>query len=98
MLFKSATLCDYATNTQGDIRIANGVITEIAPNLVPQKGEEILDCSGLVLLPSLIDLNVSLSDKSLNTKNLLSLIESAHRVLPCCLIANHESILKKRLN
>lgn len=79
MLFKSATLCDYATNTQGDIRITDGVITEIAPNLAPQKGEEILDCSGLVLLPSLIDLNVSLSDKSLNTKNLLSLIESAHR-------------------
>lgn len=79
MLFKAATLCDHQTNKIADLRVCNGKITAIDSNLLPQKGEEVFDCSGLVLLPSLIDLNVSPHDKSLSTKNLLALIESAHK-------------------
>lgn len=79
MLFKSATLCDYQTYTQGDLRIQDTIIADIAPSLRPYDDEEVIDCSGLILLPSLIDLNVSPRDKSLSTKNLLLLIEAAHQ-------------------
>ena len=48
MLLKNGHLIDPATRTAAprDIRITNGIITELAQNLVPQNEEEILDLSG----------------------------------------------------
>ena len=40
-----------------DLRIADGVICEIGPNLKPQ-GEELIDADGLIVAPGLIDLHV----------------------------------------
>ena len=52
MLLKNGHLIDPATRTAAprDIRITNGIITELAQNLVPQNEEEILDLSGLILM------------------------------------------------
>ena len=53
MLLKNGHLIDPATRTAAprDIRITNGIITELAQNLVPQNEEEILDLSGLTVAP-----------------------------------------------
>ena len=40
-----------------DLRIANGLIEEIGPNLVSQ-GEDAIDAAGLIVAPGLIDLHV----------------------------------------
>ena len=40
-----------------DLRVANGQIQEISPNLVAD-GEEVIDASGLIVAPGLIDLHV----------------------------------------
>ena len=40
-----------------DVRIANGVIQEIGPDL-PSQGETIVDAAGLLVCPGLIDLHV----------------------------------------
>lgn len=40
-----------------DVRIANGILTEIGPNLETH-GETVIDASGLIVAPGLIDLHV----------------------------------------
>lgn len=40
-----------------DVRVANGLIQELGPNLVP-RGEEVIEADGLIVAPGLIDLHV----------------------------------------
>ena len=70
MLLKNGHLIDPATRTAAprDIRITNGIITELAQNLVPQNEEEILDLSGLTVAPGLVDTHVHFRDPGLTYK------------------------------
>ena len=43
------------------VRVARGVITEIAPDLAPRGGERVIDLGGLALLPGLINAHDHLS-------------------------------------
>ena len=45
-----------------DIRIENGVVSEVGPDLPEQDGEEIFDLSGCYVMPGLIDTHVHLRD------------------------------------
>ena len=40
-----------------DVRLSNGLISEIGTNLKPQ-GEQIIEADGLIVAPGLIDLHV----------------------------------------
>lgn len=68
MLIKNARI--YAEKTQ-DIRIENGLITQIADEI--RANDEIFDAHNLVLLPSFIDLNVSLKNEHFCIENLKNL-------------------------
>ena len=70
MLLKNGHLIDPATRTTAplDIRITNGIITELAPDLAPQNEEEILDLSGLTVAPGLVDTHVHFRDPGLTYK------------------------------
>ena len=70
MLLKNGHLIDPATRTDEcmDIRITNGIITELARNLIPQNEEEVLDISGLTVAPGLIDTHVHFRDPGLTYK------------------------------
>ncbi len=70
MLLKNGHLIDPATRTAAplDIRIINGIITELAPDLAPQNEEEILDLSGLTVAPGLVDTHVHFRDPGLTYK------------------------------
>ena len=70
MLLKNGHLIDPATRTAAplDIRITNGIITELAPDLAPQNEEEILDLSGLTVAPGLVDTHVHFRDPGLTYK------------------------------
>ncbi|RDU59909.1 metal-dependent hydrolase [Helicobacter marmotae] len=76
MLFKNATLCDYQGIREGDLRAENGVITQIG-SLSAKNNEEVIDLQNKLLLPAMIDLNVSPKSLSLCVKNLLSLAQKA---------------------
>lgn len=54
-VIKNANICDALTERKADIKVCDGIIKEIAPNL---KGKEIFDAKNLYLLPSFIDLNI----------------------------------------
>ncbi len=67
MIISGAIICDAAGERSGDIRIVEGVITEIGSNL---SGDEIVSAQGCYLLPGLVDTDVRLKDAQLNRTNL----------------------------
>ncbi|MDF1878867.1 amidohydrolase family protein [Sulfurimonas sp. SAG-AH-194-C20] len=74
MLIKNAIVCDVDGERNVDVRVEDGVITEIAESL---SGNDILDAKGAYLLPSLVDTNVRLLDSTLNAKNIRGISDEA---------------------
>lgn len=64
MLLRNGHLVDPSQAIDGvtDIRIENGVVSEVGPDLPEQDGEEIFDLSGCYVMPGLIDTHVHLRD------------------------------------
>lgn len=64
MLLRNGHLVDPSQAIDGvtDIRIENGVVSEVGPDLPEQDGEEIFDFSGCYVMPGLIDTHVHLRD------------------------------------
>lgn len=74
MLISNAMICDVNGQKEVDIRIENGIITEIGSNL---SDENILDAKGKYILPTLIDTNVRVLDSNLNAKNIKIISDEA---------------------
>jgi len=74
MLIKNAIVCDADGEREVDVRIEDGLITEIGLYL---SAEDELDAKGAYLLPSLVDTNVRLLDSALNAKNIKAVSEEA---------------------
>lgn len=64
MLLKNGHLVDPSQAIDGvtDIRIDNGMISEVGPDLPEKKDEEIYDLTGCYVVPGLIDTHVHLRD------------------------------------
>lgn len=64
MILRNGHLVDPSQAIDGvtDIRIENGVVSEVGPDLPEQDGEEIFDLSGCYVMPGLIDTHVHLRD------------------------------------
>lgn len=80
MLLKNALLCDALKECKADLRVdeGRGIISEIGENLAPQSAESVLECSGKVILPALIDMAYP-KNQVLSRKNLESLTQKALR-------------------
>ena len=76
MIIKNAIVCDKRGESSVDVRIESGLIKSIAKSLKPQKNEEVIDASGLYLLPGAIDLNSSLGVSNQNIAKTLQRIEA----------------------
>jgi len=78
MLLKNSILCDYKGQKIADIRLDDGKISNIASSISPYPNEEVIDCEGKIILPSMIDIaypkNKTLSLKMLSTLAKKSLI------------------------
>ena len=74
MVIKNTILCDVHGERKEDIRIIDGIITEIGKNL---QDSEVLDARGAYFLPQLIDTNIRLQDSILNSKNIQSIANEA---------------------
>lgn len=74
MVISDVIICDAHGERKGDVRIEEGVITEIGENLADH---DVIVGSGCYLLPGLVDTNVRLKDSQLSGKNLESLSRRA---------------------
>ena len=76
MLIKNAIVCDVNGEKEADIRIDNGVITEIGSNL---SDPDIINAEGAYFMPLLVDTNVRMQDSTLNSKNIYTISNEALR-------------------
>jgi len=62
-LLKGGSVCCPASGTFGaaDVRIHGGRILEVGPDL-ELRGERVVDCAGLHVIPALVDLGSELGD------------------------------------
>ncbi|MBV5321344.1 MAG: amidohydrolase family protein [Sulfuricurvum sp.] len=67
MIITGAIICDINGERRGDVRIEEGIITEIGENL---SGGEIVSAQGCYLIPGLVDTDVRLKDAQLSRTNL----------------------------
>lgn len=74
MLISNVIICDAHTQRTADVKIENGVITEIGNNLTDAECVDGTDC---YMLPGLVDTNVRLKDLQLSGKNLETLSREA---------------------
>ncbi|MDD5051476.1 MAG: amidohydrolase family protein [Sulfuricurvum sp.] len=74
MIISGAIICDINGERREEIRIEDGVVTEIGSNL---SGDEKILASGCYLLPGLVDTDVRLKDTQLNGTNLEKLSRRA---------------------
>ncbi len=74
MVILNAVVCDASGEYEADIRIEDGVITEISKGL---RDSESVDANGAYFMPLMIDTNVRLIDSTLNSKNLKKISKEA---------------------
>ena len=64
VVIRTARLVPIRTPVMGsdpvDLRIADGVVTDMAPNLLPEPGDHVIDASGRWIIPGLWDQHVHL--------------------------------------
>lgn len=73
MIIKNGFFMEPGTHTsfKADLRIADGIIAEIGPNLAAASQEECLDIEGLVAAPGLIDTHTHFRDPGFTYKETL---------------------------
>ena len=76
MVIQNAIVCDVKGERKVDVRIKDGIITEIAQSL---SADETVDAQGSYLIPSLVDTNIRLQDSTLNAKNIKTISDEALR-------------------
>ncbi len=74
MIVSNALICDVNGEYAADIRIDDGVITEIGSDL---SGSDIIDAKGAYFMPLLVDTNVRLQDSNLNSNNIKAISDEA---------------------
>ncbi|QOY51026.1 dihydroorotase [Candidatus Sulfurimonas baltica] len=74
MVIQNAVICDCDGQREADIRIEDGVITQIDVNL---SDAHIVDAKGSYFMPLLVETNIRLQDSILNSKNIRSIAEQA---------------------
>jgi len=72
----NGTICDKRGELNSQVRVENGLIKKIATVIKPYKNEEIIDATGLYIMPAIVDLNTSLGFANQSIFKTLQKIES----------------------
>lgn len=98
MLLKNAQIINPANNFEdfSDIRIEKEYITEIRKEILPYKDEEVLDLTGKIIVPGLIDIHCHLREPGFNAKEtiktgILSAINGGYTAI--CPMANTNPVV-----
>ncbi|MFJ3371499.1 dihydroorotase [Pseudomonas sp. NPDC086251] len=67
-LIRNATLVNEGRRFRSDLRVRDGLIERIAPRLEPKPNEEVIDATGLWLLPGMIDDQVHFREPGMTHK------------------------------
>lgn len=93
MLLKNAKVINPKNKFEdySDIKIENGIIAEMGKNLTPSAGEEVIDLTGKIIIPGLIDMHCHLREPGFNAKEtiktgILSAINGGYTAI--CPMAN----------
>ena len=62
ILITGGRLLDQAGERAGDVRVADGRITEVGSGLAPDDGDELIDATGCVVCPGFVDLHTHLRE------------------------------------
>jgi dihydropyrimidinase len=60
VLLEGGTIVDVDGRRTSGLRITNGVIVDTAADLVPEPGEEVIDCTGCLVVPGGVDVHTHL--------------------------------------
>lgn len=74
MVISNAIVCDAYGEKKADVRIEDGIITEIGSNLTDN---ETIDAEGAYFMPLLVDTNVRLQDSILNSNTIETISKEA---------------------
>jgi dihydroorotase len=77
MIYKNGMICDKNQYVKKDIRVLHGKIVEISDNIEVSPSSDVTDCTNLVIMPKIFDLNISVKDNKLNVKNLSDISQKA---------------------
>jgi dihydroorotase len=61
-LVRGGEVVDAAGRRRADVRVANGEIVEVGPDLEPGAAEQVVDAGGCIVAPGLVDLHVHLRE------------------------------------
>lgn len=63
-ILKSGTVIDPKNNIQEvkDISILNGRVSQVENDIKPERGDKVINCEGLLVVPGLIDMHLHLGD------------------------------------
>ncbi len=93
MLLKNTKIVNPKNNFEDitDIRIENGIIEEIQKNITPKNNEEVIDLTGKITIPGLVDMHCHLREPGYNSKEtiktgILSAIDGGYSAI--CPMAN----------
>jgi dihydroorotase len=75
MVISNTIICDVNGERKQDVRIEDGIITEIGSSLTCS---EVVDAKGAYFMPLLVDLNIRLKDSTLNSNNIKNISDEAY--------------------